>query len=146
MSALSLTTRIALLLCVLCMVAAQLTGVHFHRHAIAAHAGAQHGISLHLRDTGVHGHESLQGKDHHAPGDRASHPDDVEIDPLAAGFAKFLKICMGAALPVLAVLWLVAMQPVAVASRWRPPVHQRPSLFVLRPPSHAPPLKLSLSR
>ena len=141
-----LATRLVLLLCALFMLGAQMMGLHFHRHAVAAHGGAVHDTSLHLRDTGVHGHEALHGMDHHALGDHASHPDDVEIDPLAAGIAKFFKICMGPALLLLALLWLVGLRSVAFAWFARPVAQRHPSLFVLRPPSNAPPLRLSPAR
>ncbi len=135
-----------MLLCALFMLTAQLMGLHFHRHAVAAHAGETQGTSLHLRDTGVHGHESLHGTNHHAASDRASHPDDVEIDPLADGIAKFIKICMAPAVLLLSLLWLVTLRP-TIFAWFAPAVAQpHPALFVLRPPSHAPPLRLSPAR
>jgi hypothetical protein len=132
-----------MLLCALFMLTAQLMGLHFHRHAAVVHAGIDEGISLHLRDTGVHAHESLNDMSHHAPDDRASHPDVVEIDPLASGLAKFIKICMAPAMLLLAMLWLAALRPAAPAAIARSAARLHPSLFVLRPPSNAPPLRLS---
>jgi hypothetical protein len=134
--------RITILACAIVLLLAQMTGLHFHRHVLAA--GPDHGMSLHLRDAGVHVHAD-QG-DHHAPADRASHPDeDVEIDPLGAGIAKVFKVWLSTACLLVTLLCLFVATPAAAVSpeRTRRP---HPALFVLRPPSHAPPLELSLVR
>lgn len=130
-----------MVLCAVNMLLAQMMGLHFHRHVAGASA---HGTSLHLRDAGLHLHEAADA--HHAPGDRASHPDeDLEVDPLGAGFAKFSKLWLNTACLLLAVFLLLIAAP-AATRRFEPPVRRHPALFFLRPPSHAPPLKLSLAR
>jgi hypothetical protein len=128
--------------CAVTMLLAQLMGLHFHRHV--ADAGSAHGTSLHLRDVGVHMHEAAAA--HDEAGDRASHPDeDLEIDPLGTGIAKFFKAWVGPAFLAVAILCLLVTLPVAQLGTPRPAFH-RPALFALRPPSNAPPLKLSLAR
>jgi hypothetical protein len=127
--------RILMVLCALNMLFAQLLGLHFHRHVIDG--PTDHGTSLHLRDAGLHLHEDAA--DHHAAGDRASHPDeDVEIDPLGTGLAKFSKVWLGAAVLFLVAFALLIVVP---ASTFRVPpfIPRRMALFALRPPSNAPP-------
>lgn len=137
-----LTPRLVMVLCAVMMLLAQLMGLHFHRHVAAA--GSEHGTSLHLRDVGVHMNEAADV--HDAAGDRASHPDeDLEIDPLGTGIAKFVKLWLGPALLVVAIFCLLVTQPLPRAGATRPAFH-RPARFALRPPSNAPPLKLSLVR
>jgi hypothetical protein len=135
-----------MVLCAVSLLLAQLMGTHFHRHAHVdgAHSGHDHRTTVHLRDADVHAHAALDVGDHHAFDDRASHPDaDLEIDPLGAGLTKFFKIWISPALLLFAMLLLLATgPPLRIRPQWlvsRP----HPALFVLRPPSNAPPLKLS---
>jgi hypothetical protein len=134
--------------CATLMLATQLLGLHFHRHTVASDvAVTRSSSSTHLRDAGLHVQEIGPHAEHHAFSDRASHPgEDVEIDPLVAGFAKFFKVCVGAGVLLLALLWLVhaARPTVPALSRSGPSLH--PALFVLRPPSHAPPPPILLWR
>jgi hypothetical protein len=134
---LSLTLRMIMALCAVNMLLAQMMGLHFHRHVMAVESG--HGMSLHLRDAGTHLHEEADG--HHAAADRASHPDeDVEVDPLGTGLAKFSKVWFTPAL-----LFIVALCMLAVVLRTAPAfeslTRRHPALFFLRPPSNAPPPK-----
>jgi hypothetical protein len=133
--------------CALMLLVAQTMGLHFHRHAHVDAADADHGTTLHLRDADIHTHSALDDHDHHTAGDRASHPDvDLEIDPLGAGLAKIFKIWLGPVMLLFAMLLLLPTGPALPAGvQWLfSRVH--PPLFVLRPPSNAPPLKLSLVR
>ncbi len=131
-----------MVLCAMNMLLAQMMGLHFHRHMVGG--AADHGPSLHLRDAGMHLHEAAH--QHHATDDRASHPDeDLEIDPLGAGFAKFSKIWLNTAFALVAVFCLLVVGTGA-PRRFLQRVRHHPALFFLRPPSNAPPLKLSLAR
>jgi hypothetical protein len=128
-----------MVLCAVNMLLAQLMGLHFHRHMIAG--VSDHGMSLHLRDAGLHVHEDAD--EHHAAADRASHPDeDLEIDPLGTGFAKFSKVWLNPTLLFMVALCLIAMAT-APPSRFESITRRHPALFFLRPPSNAPPLEPS---
>ncbi len=143
----SFSIRLLMVACAMMMLAGQLMGLHFHRHLSGGDAGFGHGLSLHLRDADVHSHAAAQLHDHHAIDDRAAHPDDdVEIDPLAAGLAKLIKIWVAPCVLLLALLWCLDVRWSVLQRVDRPVARRHPSLFVLRPPSHAPPLKLSLVR
>jgi hypothetical protein len=123
--------------CAVNMLLAQTMGLHFHQHIQGG--GAGHGTSLHLRDAGMHLHEAADK--HDSSTDRASHPDeDLEIDPLGAGFAKFSKVWLNTAFVLLATICLVLLMPAVLAS-FEPQRRRHPALFFLRPPSHAPPLQ-----
>lgn len=126
-------------LCALNMLLAQGLGLHFHRHMQGG--PAEHATSLHVRDAGLHLHEHAGS--HHAASDHASHPDlDLEVDPLGKGFAKYAKVWLGATLQIVGVPALLEFAP-AVLCRVLQPARPHPELFVLRPPSNAPPLKPS---
>jgi hypothetical protein len=127
-----------MVLCAMNMLLAQLMGLHFHRHVTTG--VSDHGMSLHLRDAGVHLNEE---DGHHATGDRASHPDeDLEIDPLGTGFAKFSKVWLNQSVLILVILCLVAVA-LAAPSGFESIRRRHPALYFLRPPSNAPPLKPS---
>lgn len=140
--------RLVAVLCVLSMLAGQLMGLHFHRHAPGLDGAGASATSIHRRDTGVHLQGSADHAAHHAAADRASHPgEDVEIDPLAGGLVKFLKNLLGAGFFLCTLLLLVRAVSANVPLRpLRSGAVLHPALFVLRPPSNAPPLKLSLIR
>jgi hypothetical protein len=124
-------------LCAVNMLLAQMMGLHFHRHMMTGVPA--HGMSLHLRDAGMHLHAETDG--HHAAADRASHPDeDVEIDPLGTGLAKFAKAWLTPALLFIVTLCTLAMV-VAAPPGFQSLTRRHPALFFLRPPSNAPPLK-----
>jgi hypothetical protein len=127
-----------MVLCAMNLLLVQLMGLHFHRHMMAGAADLR--TSLHLRDAGMHLHENAD--DHHATEDRASHPGDLEIDPLGAGLAKFSKVWLSPQF-LLAVILCVMVLTLSVPSGFAPLVRRHPALFFLRPPSHAPPLKPS---
>lgn len=119
--------------CAMNMLLAQMMGLHFHRHVAGL---TDHGVSLHLRDAGMHLHED---SGHHAMADRAAHPDeDLEIDPLGTGLAKFAKVWLTPALVFVLALCLIALAHVP-AARFEPLRRRHPALFFLRPPSNAPP-------
>lgn len=127
-------------LCALNLLLVQGLGLHFHRHMHADAAG--HPPSMHLRDTGVHLHE--EAGHHHVAGDHASHPgDDVEVDPVGAGFAKFFKVWLGTTPQPVGISALLAVAPPAQAD-FQQPARRHPDLFFLRPPSNAPPLNPSV--
>jgi hypothetical protein len=128
-----------MVLCAANMLLAQLMGLHFHRHVMVG--VPDHGLSLHLRDAGMHLHADADG--HHAPADGASHPDeDLEIDPLGTGLAKFSKVWLNPIFLFIAALCLFAVA-LAPPSRFESITRRHPALFFLRPPSNAPPLKPS---
>ncbi len=130
--------------CALVLLAAQLMGLHFHRHAHADVATPDHHTTVHLRDADIHAHAALVDHDHHAIDDRASHPDeDLEIDPLGAGLAKIFKIWLAAVVLLFALQLLLPAGPALPSSLQWLFARVHPPLFVLRPPSNAPPLKLS---
>jgi hypothetical protein len=135
---LSLTFRTIMVLCAMNMLLAQLMGLHFHRHMVAS--GADHGVSLHLRDAGMHLHEDDA---HHSATDLAAHPDeDLEIDPVGTGLAKFSKVWLSPTLLFIVMLCLIATATVG-PSRFESIAPRPPALFALRPPSNAPPLEPS---
>jgi hypothetical protein len=135
----SLSLRMILALCAVNMLLAQMMGLHFHRHVIMGVPA--HGMSLHLRDAGTHLHAQTDG--HHAAADRASHPDeDVEIDPLGTGLAKFSKVWLTPALLFIVMLCVLTMMQPA-PSRFESVRRRHPALYFLRPPSNAPPLEPS---
>lgn len=135
--------QLIVICCALAMLVAQLTGAHYHRHlGDLMHAEADV-TSVHLRDAGVHlGHDA---HDHDAT-DRAAHPGvDLEIDAAADGLAKVFKSALLAGALLVLLLWRLA--PVVRPRPRRPSTSGRPGrslLFVLRPPSHAPPAPLSI--
>jgi hypothetical protein len=138
--------RLILLAFVAALLSTQLMGLHYHRHA-QHHASADAGSSVHLRDFGVHVEGVADGIDHHSLDDRASHPgDDLEVEPVADSVVKFYKTWLATGFVFLAVLWSFGPAPAAAA--WVLGAAPRPhrSRFVLRPPSNAPPLKLSTAR
>jgi hypothetical protein len=129
MSSRCVTPKLIMVICATLMLAAQILGLHFHR------------------DAGLHADEIGHHTMLHGTADQASHPgEDVEIDPLAGGLAKFIKVWLFAGFPLVALLWLVhAPRPTLPAfARAGPRPH--PAHFVLHPPSHAPPLQLVLVR
>jgi hypothetical protein len=133
----SLTFRMIMALCVVNLLLAQMMGLHFHRHVTAGVAGPD--MSLHLRDAGMHVHAEADG--HHAAADRASHPDeDVEVDPLGTGVAKFSKVWLAPPLLLIVTLCLLALV-LAAPTAFESLTRRHPALFFLRPPSNAPPLK-----
>jgi hypothetical protein len=134
---LPLTLRMFMALCAVNMLLAQMMGLHFHRHATAG--SSAHDMSLHLRDAGMHLHAEADG--HHAAADRASHPDeDVEVDPLGTGVAKFSKVWLAPALLFIVTLCMLGLV-LAPPSGFESLTRRRPALYFLRPPSNAPPLK-----
>jgi hypothetical protein len=128
------------------LLSTQLMGLHYHRHA-AHSAGGESGTSVHLRDFGVHVEGAADGVDHHALDDRASHPgDDLEVEPVADSVVKFYKTWLAIGFVFLAVLWFFSCSPIAAAWVERPAPRLHRSRYVLRPPSNAPPLTLSIAR
>jgi hypothetical protein len=121
-------------LCALSMLLAQVMGLHFHRHLVPGIS--DHGVSLHLRDAGMHLHEQAV---QHSAADRAAHPDeDLEIDPVGTGLAKFSKAWLNTTLLFIVTLCLLTMS-LAAPSRFESIRRRHPALFFLRPPSNAPP-------
>lgn len=136
-----------MLSCALLLLVAQLMGLHFHRHADSATAVPEQHTTVHLRDADIHAHSDVDDHDHHSAADRASHPDvDLEIDPLGASLTKFFKLWLYPVLLLIAMLLLVPTGPALPTSLQWLFARVHPPLFVLRPPSHAPPLKLSIVR
>lgn len=136
--------QLVVICCALALLVAQLSGAHYHRHlGDLMHAEADV-TSVHLRDAGVHmGHDA---HDHDAA-DRAAHPGvDLEIEAAADGLAKVFKSALLAGALLVLLLW--RLLPVV---RLRPPRRAAPActpdslLFVLRPPSHAPPAHLPIA-
>lgn len=138
--------RSVVLLCVTLLVAAQVLGLHYHRHvdlgAAAPAHGGDHAPHASFRDAGAStSHEHDHGQE--GAGHEAHDGVDVEIEGVAGGAAEAAKAPLLFAV-LLMLLPVLARRRAARVPRRRAaePVAQAPPRYRL-PPSQAPPAAIA---
>lgn len=138
MMAYSRISRSILALCVFALLAAQVLGLHHHRH-VDWDGGASHASQLHFEDAGLHSPEGNPEHQNSVDGSASGHPHlDVETRVVGDGLAKVLLdlTWLAAFWVALGLLWPRA----SPAARPRPQEGRSlPPRYTLRPPSQAPP-------
>ena len=135
-------------ICSALVLAAQVLGLHFHRHVEAGGPSLAHAAELHFEGGGLHVGDlhAEDGQHERATDGGAGHWHlDLESEALKAGFAKAFVDN-----PPLPLLWFVGL--IACAASMRAPLHvrrvpvtRRSRALGLHPPPQAPPAILVLA-
>jgi hypothetical protein len=133
--------------CAMLMLAVQVFGLHYHRHATTVDVLAAEGVSVHHWDASEHVPSVAESSPHTSGAELIAHSEaDVDINQFAAGLIKLIKVCLVPVLLFFAVLWHFSVLLLTQIVTGQAVVSAPPILFALRPPANAPPLMLSLAR
>lgn len=140
----SRTSRLHLLFasaCAAVLLCSQVLGLHYHRHVSGSHHGpvatADRALAT-MWDPGAHFHAPAGGESGHQAA-HSAHPDqDLDVEVLGEGAAKFKKGSAQVAIPP-SIGWAQyeAGSHALAPTRDAPP--ERTHTFRLKPPSQAPP-------
>lgn len=135
--------RLIAALCVVALLAAQVLGLHHHRHIEFGADAHRHAVELHFEDAGIHPGEMRAEHRHDVGGAETSHGHlDIESSAVEPGSTKlFLDLI----LPLLTAIVILLLLPRSSAAATRPPQptpQRRRPRYALGPPSQAPPQSL----
>lgn len=138
--------RLTASLIVICLLLAQVAGLHHHRHLDLDHDQSGHGSALHFVDVGHHWNVTDSGHDRDEQVPAAHAHVDVETKAVADGLIKAFadSLPLGLVFVVLFMLWLPLPRAPLLRSVINP-LWRGPPRYGLPPPSQAPPVGFSLS-